>query len=132
MAGTDTMFAIGTNLEIWPCQSLINKPFLGYYDENVKALLEKSEDNRRYYNREILPECPRCPILNWCRGGCRATYDNPAVAKITCRTKKEVMDFIFTEIKDYHPKSNSLNDIMNNFIKNNTSLQFVETPPLPE
>jgi sulfatase maturation enzyme AslB (radical SAM superfamily) len=29
-----SIFALGTNLEVWPCQSMIDKRPLGYFDEN--------------------------------------------------------------------------------------------------
>jgi radical SAM protein with 4Fe4S-binding SPASM domain len=140
------IFALGTNLEVWPCQSMVNKKPLGYFDENLKFLLKTSEDNKYFYNRTLLPKCTDCSVLNWCRGGCRAVHltDKKAV-DITCRIKQEILPFILKETQNYshrncsHTKNDKLNTIFDTYITEQLKEQaasarsmFVETPPLPE
>jgi radical SAM protein with 4Fe4S-binding SPASM domain len=140
------IFALGTNLEVWPCQSMIDKKPLGYFNENLKNLLETSEDNRYFYNRTLLPKCTDCSVLNWCRGGCRAVHltDMKAV-ELTCKIKQEIIPFISKETERYnhkyqqnncnctHQQEGSLDDIIKDYIpKTGIEPMFVETPPLPE
>jgi radical SAM protein with 4Fe4S-binding SPASM domain len=94
-AGTPLSFAIGTNLEVYSCQSMIDKKPLGYFDENIKHLLESSVDNRYFYNRTLLPQCTDCTVLQWCRGGCRAiNLKDRKATEVTCRIKQEIVDVI--------------------------------------
>jgi radical SAM protein with 4Fe4S-binding SPASM domain len=138
------IFALGTNLEVWPCQSMIDKPPLGYFDENIKQLLATSEDNKYFYNRTLLPQCTDCSVLNWCRGGCRAVHltDMKAV-EITCRIKQEIIDFILKETQNggyrrysghNHDHGAGLIKIIGDYVESmpKDGIKFVETPPLPD
>jgi radical SAM protein with 4Fe4S-binding SPASM domain len=138
------LFTLGTNLEVWPCQALISKKPLGYFDENLKELLATSEDNAYFRNRTLLPQCTDCSVLNWCRGGCRAVHltDMKAV-EITCKIKQEIINFILKETNNYRYYRNNydcdrrsdskLDSYIENYVKNpKAETMFVETPPLPE
>jgi uncharacterized protein len=138
------IFALGTNLEVWPCQSMIDKKPLGYFDENLKELLATSEENKYFYNRTLLPQCTDCSVLNWCRGGCRAVHltDMKAV-ELTCKIKQEIINFILRETQNNNRNSNNcnhkhdngeLNKIFEDWIKNlpKEEIKFVETPKIPE
>jgi radical SAM protein with 4Fe4S-binding SPASM domain len=143
------ILALGTNLEVWPCQSLIDKRPLGYFDENLKELLATSEDNTYFRNRTLLPQCTDCSVLNWCRGGCRAVHltDMKAV-ELTCRIKHEIINFILreTETQGYNNKSynncrcshstenNGLGKYIVDYVKNlkKEEIKLVETPDLPD
>jgi radical SAM protein with 4Fe4S-binding SPASM domain len=138
-----SIFALGTNLEIWPCQSMIDQPPLGYFDENFTELLATSEGNKYFKNRTLLPQCTDCSVLNWCRGGCRAVHlsDMKAV-EITCRIKQEVIGFILKESNGYnrqcgcghnHGSDNTINSYIEEYAKSaKAEAIFVETPPLPD
>jgi radical SAM protein with 4Fe4S-binding SPASM domain len=139
------IFALGTNLEVWPCQSMIDKKPLGYFDENIKTLFETSEDNTYFRNRTLLSQCTDCSVLNWCRGGCRAVHltDMKAV-ELTCKIKQEILNFILRETKNYNQnnncqcnhstENNDLDKYINDYIKNlpKEEIKLVDTPPLPE
>jgi uncharacterized protein len=141
------IFALGTNLEVWPCQSMIDKKPMGYFDENLKELLATSPDNEYFRNRTLLPECTDCNVLNWCRGGCRAVHltDKKAVA-ITCRIKQEIINFILKETSNSsynhshncncnHSSNDGLDKYLNDYIQEQATKaesRFVETPPLPK
>jgi radical SAM protein with 4Fe4S-binding SPASM domain len=143
------IFALGTNLEVWPCQSMINNKPLGYFNENLKDLLATSEDNKYFYKRTLLPQCTDCSVLNWCRGGCRAVHltDLKAV-ELTCRIKQEIINFILreTETQGYNNKSynncqcnhstenNDLEKYIVDYMKNlkKEEIKLVETPDLPD
>jgi radical SAM protein with 4Fe4S-binding SPASM domain len=141
------IFALGINLEVWPCQAVIDKKPLGYFDEHFKELLATSPDNEYFRNRTLLPQCTDCSVLNWCRGGCRAVHltDMKAV-EITCKIKKEIINFILKETNnDYqksrnnthcncnHASNDGLDTYFDNYIKESMAKaepMFVETPPL--
>jgi radical SAM protein with 4Fe4S-binding SPASM domain len=147
------LVTLGTNLEVWPCQSLINTPPLGYFDEDIKTLLATSEANKYFYNRTLLPQCTDCDVLNWCRGGCRAVHltDKKAV-DVTCRIKQKIIPFILKEMynnnrngyRNYstsncgechnHQLDGGLDDIIKEYIleHDKTGPMFVETPSLEE
>jgi radical SAM protein with 4Fe4S-binding SPASM domain len=138
-----TIFALGTNLEVWSCQSMINKKPLGYFDENLKELLAISDDNKYFYNRTLLPQCTDCEVLNWCRGGCRAVNltDKKAV-DITCRIKQEIIPFIWKKTQNHNQNNHQncncnhhLDDTLENirackFFCVNGKAQF-RTEPVP-
>jgi uncharacterized protein len=139
-----SIFAIGTNLEVWSCQSMIDKKPLGYFDENLKTLLATSEENKYFYNRTLLPQCTDCSILNWCRGGCRAVHltDMKAV-ELTCKIKQEIINFILKETQGYNNRqsnncnchsSNDLDKYITDYVKNlpKEEIKLVETPDLPD
>jgi radical SAM protein with 4Fe4S-binding SPASM domain len=143
-AGVDT-FAIGTKLEVWPCQSLIDKKPLGYFDENIKNLLATSKNNKYFFNRTLLPQCTDCSVLNWCRGGCRAVHLNDMEAvENTCKIKQEIINFILRETQGYNnrsyhnyscdhsTKNNGLDTHISNYINGlpKEEIKLVETPPL--
>lgn len=135
------IFALGTNLEVWACQSMIDTKPLGYFDEKLKELLATSEDNSYFRNRTLLPQCTDCSVLNWCRGGCRAVHlsDMKAV-NVTCKIKQAIIPFIQYETNNKHRQCNHLlNAQIDRYVENYTTEknlqsepQFVETPPLPE
>jgi radical SAM protein with 4Fe4S-binding SPASM domain len=139
------IFALGINLEVWSCQSMIDKKPLGYFDENIKELLATSEDNAYFRNRTILPQCTDCSVLNWCRGGCRAVHltDMKAV-ELTCKIKQEIINFILRETQGYNNRNSNncnhqhdnggLDKILKDYIKNlpKEEIKLVETPDLPE
>jgi radical SAM protein with 4Fe4S-binding SPASM domain len=136
-----SIFTIGTKLEVWSCQSMIDKKPLGYFDENIKELLATSEDNAYFRNRTLLPQCTDCSVLNWCRGGCRAVHltDMKAV-DLTCKIKREIINFILRETQNNNRNSNncnchSSNDLdkyITDYIKNlpKEEIKLVETPEL--
>lgn len=146
--------ALGTNLEVWPCQSLIDRPPLGVFDEHIKELLETSEGNRYFHNRTLLPQCTDCGVLNWCRGGYRAIHstDKKAV-DVTCRIKQEIVPFILQETQNFgyggngncncnhnHSHQPEQDDTFDNIIKNylvdfpksDIKPTFVKTPMLED
>jgi radical SAM protein with 4Fe4S-binding SPASM domain len=142
-----SIFALGTNLKVWPCQSMIDKKPLGYFDENLKTLLQTSEDNKYFRDRTLLPQCTDCSILNWCRGGCRAVHlsDMKAV-DLTCRIKQEIIPFIIKETEHYSYRQrsncncdnqadgnldNMIKDYITSMPKAEIKPMFVETPALP-
>jgi radical SAM protein with 4Fe4S-binding SPASM domain len=144
------IFALGTNLEVWSCQSMIDKKPLGYFDENLKELLATSEENKYFYNRTLLPQCTDCNILNWCRGGCRAVHltDMKAV-ELTCKIKQEIINFILRETQNnnyrqshqhncnHHSNNNSNNDLDNiikDYVKNlkEEETKLIKTPIFEE
>jgi radical SAM protein with 4Fe4S-binding SPASM domain len=147
----DNAIAIGTNLEIWPCQSLTDKKVLGYYDENIKTLLETSEDNKYYYNRTLFRECVACSILGHCRGGCRAAHTNPAAMKITCHIRREIMMYIFNKLHqqfrnfnnqqhdcncncgndDHQNHADGFEKIIKKYLEENPNIDTLEETPLP-
>jgi hypothetical protein len=43
---------------------MIDKKPLGYFDENLKTLLETSEENKHFYNRTLSRKCTDCSVLN--------------------------------------------------------------------
>jgi radical SAM protein with 4Fe4S-binding SPASM domain len=137
-----SIFALGTNLEVWPCQSMINKEPLGYYNEDLKKLLETSERNEYFRNRTLLPQCTDCDVLNWCRGGCRAVHLNDKeTVDITCKIKKEIITFILKETQNHKCNHNHseeenfengleklLNDHIEEILKSDIEPKYVETP----
>jgi radical SAM protein with 4Fe4S-binding SPASM domain len=139
-----SIFALGTKLEVWSCQSMIDKKPLGYFNENVKELLATSEDNAYFRNRTLLPQCTDCSVLNWCRGGCRAVHltDMKAV-ELTCKIKQEIINFILRETQGYNNRnsnncnchsSNDLDKYITDYVKNlpKEDIKLVETPDLPD
>jgi uncharacterized protein len=101
--------ALGTNLEVWPCQCFDNKYLLGYYDEDIKDLLATSEKNKYFRDRTLLPQCADCGILHWCRGGCRAVnMTNKKAVEVTCRIKQEIVTFILDKRQELN-KNNENN-----------------------
>jgi radical SAM protein with 4Fe4S-binding SPASM domain len=138
------LFAIGTNLEIWPCQSLIDQQPLGFFDENIKELFATSENNKYFYNKTMLPQCTDCKVLNWCRGGCRVVHlINMKAVDIACRIRQETIPFILQETQNYNgcdcnhqQADNTFGDIVKDYLlslaKSGVKPTFVETPPLPE
>jgi radical SAM protein with 4Fe4S-binding SPASM domain len=126
---------------------MIDKKPLGYFDENLKNLLETAEGNKYFYNRTLLPQCTDCGVLNWCRGGCRAVHlsDMKAV-ELTCKIKREIINFILRETERYnyyqrnsicnHQSDENLDDIIKEYLTNmpNTKIEpmFVETAPLSD
>ena len=85
-------FAIGTNLEVWPCQSLCDKFALGYFNENIKELLMKHPRNEYFRERRMRPECSDCSILGFCRGGCRATHHDDKVNDVVCQIRRNIIE----------------------------------------
>jgi radical SAM protein with 4Fe4S-binding SPASM domain len=78
-------FGIGTNLEVWSCQSLCDKERLGYFDENIKETLMTSPLNEYFRKRGLRPECSDCPVLGQCRGGCRSTHESDEINDVVCQ-----------------------------------------------
>lgn len=141
-AGTDTV-AIGTGLEVWPCQSQCAEKPIGYYDENIDRLLRESKENEYFYKKMTLPECAGCPIFNNCRGGCRVTHGNPEINKVTCHIRREIMTYIFKTVPMPAGHQNCEHDreamegvysLINNYIEclDKKDKIFVETPSLEE
>jgi sulfatase maturation enzyme AslB (radical SAM superfamily) len=55
------VFALGTNLEMWSCQSIIDKKPMGYFDERFEDTLKNSEEIKPYRLRLInTSEKERC------------------------------------------------------------------------
>jgi len=84
-------FAIGTNLEIWPCQSLCDQEPIGFFDENIKETLMTSAGNEYFRNRRMMPECSDCPVLGLCRGGCRATHESDEINDTVCQIRRNII-----------------------------------------
>jgi radical SAM protein with 4Fe4S-binding SPASM domain len=139
------LFALGTNLEVWPCQSMIDQKPLGRLDENIQQLLATSNENKYFYDRTLLPQCTDCNVLNWCRGGCRSLHKNKKVIDVTCKIKQEIIPFINREIYKYpcngynrHSHSHRFEEDLNEMIEKYTMAalkagsMFVETPPSPD
>jgi radical SAM protein with 4Fe4S-binding SPASM domain len=112
--------ALGTNLEVWPCQCFSYKKPLGYYDENIKEILATSKENEYFRNRTLLPQCTDCSILQYCRGGCRAVNmtDEKAV-EVTCKIKQEVVKFILEKRRELNNNTNNCDCGGNNHQQNN-------------
>jgi radical SAM protein with 4Fe4S-binding SPASM domain len=143
-----TIFALGTNLEVWSCQAMIDEKPLGYYDENLKELFATSKGNEYFRNRSLLPQCTDCGVLNWCRGGCRVVHlRDKKAAGITCRIKQEIINFILRETQNYNHKNGGnrnrqpadndgfeqiLKDYITGMAESDIKPVFVETPPLSE
>jgi radical SAM protein with 4Fe4S-binding SPASM domain len=137
-----SIFALGTNLEVFSCQSLIDKPPLGYFDENIRQLLETAEANRYFYNRTLLPQCTDCNILEYCRGGCRSAHHDKKAVEVTCRIKQELINFILNGTKTSRTNchhNHELDMMFDTYITEQLKKQasevqpmFVETPPLPK
>ena len=85
-------FSIGTNLEVWPCQSMCDRDSLGYFDENIKTTLMIAPGNEYFRNRRMRPECSDCPILGLCRGGCRATHESDEVNDVVCQIRRNIIE----------------------------------------
>ncbi len=107
-----SLIALGTNLEVWTCQSLIDRKPLGFYSKDIDTLLKTSEDNQYFLKRTLQPQCTDCNVLNWCRGGCRAVYytNDTVAAEVTCELKKELIPFIVKEsYSNYNNNQNNCN-----------------------
>jgi len=89
-AGVDS-FAIGTNLEVWPCQSWCDREPIGVFDENIKETLKAADGNSYFRDRRMMPKCSECPILGACRGGCRATHDQAGINDVVCQIRKNII-----------------------------------------
>jgi radical SAM protein with 4Fe4S-binding SPASM domain len=139
------LFALGTNLEVWPCQSMIDQKPLGCFDENIQQLLETSDENKYFQNRTLLPQCTDCSVLNWCRGGCRALHKNKKVIEVTCKIKQEIIPFVNREIYKYpykgynshshsHQSGGDLDEMVKKYAVEALKAKpmFVKTPPLPD
>jgi radical SAM protein with 4Fe4S-binding SPASM domain len=136
------LFALGTNLEVWPCQSVIDRKPLGFFDENIQELLLTNEANKYFRDRTLLPQCTDCNVLNWCRGGCRALHGNKKVMDVTCKIKQKIIPFVNNKIHEYphnkHGHKHYLDDKIEMLIKNyivdtlesDIKPTFVKTPPL--
>jgi uncharacterized protein len=102
--------ALGTNLEVWPCQAFNNKKPLGYYGENIKELLATSKENEYFRNRTLMPRCTDCSILQYCRGGCRvANLTNKKAIEVTCEIKQKVLEFILNQKRNSNKNCNRNN-----------------------
>jgi radical SAM protein with 4Fe4S-binding SPASM domain len=139
-------FAIGTNLEVWPCQSLCNKEKLSYFDENIKQTLMTSLGNSYFRERQLRPECSDCPILGQCRGGCRATHDDDDINDVVCQIRRNIIGKLtngyYTQNNQCHtqPQNNqcqcndhSIDNILNDYISKLPEMKdimLVETPDL--
>jgi radical SAM protein with 4Fe4S-binding SPASM domain len=141
------IFALGTNLDVWPCQSMLDSPPLGFFDEHIFDLLREAEANRYFYESGLLPECIDCNILQWCRGGCRATHQNKDIVAVTCEIKRDIFDYIVQKANEqqYRGKRqnqyrsyNNINDqnqgnkfdmmIQEYISSNKDSQQYIQTP----
>jgi len=89
-AGVDS-FAIGTNLEVWPCQSWCDREPIGCFDENIKETLKTSAGNEYFRNRRMMPDCSDCPVLGYCRGGCRATHESEEINGAVCQIRRDIL-----------------------------------------
>jgi hypothetical protein len=88
-------------------------------------------------------------VLNWCRGGCRATHlTDPKAVEVTCRIKQEIIPFLSREAEtqerinekhcyqsnNYSTENNSLGKHITDYIQNlkKEETKLVETPDLPD
>ena len=99
-------FAIGTNLEVWSCQTLCDGDPLGIYSEDIKERLETSEKNKYYYNKGLMRRCVDCPVLGECRGGCRSTHSNIKINDVVCRIRINILTKI---MNGYYHQNNTQN-----------------------
>jgi radical SAM protein with 4Fe4S-binding SPASM domain len=88
-------FGIGTNLEVWPCQSLCDGEPIGYFDEEIKQTLMTSSKNAYFRERKLMSECSDCSILGLCRGGCRATHGDDGINDAVCRIRRNIIEKIY-------------------------------------
>lgn len=95
--------SIGTNLEVWPCQSLCNKEKLGFFDENINKTLKTSPENEYFRNMKLRKECYGCSVFAQCNGGCRATHYNNEINDIVCEIRKNIIGKLVT---GYYTKNN--------------------------
>jgi len=135
-------FSIGTNLEIWPCQSWCNREPIGYFSENIKETLITSVGNEYFRNRKMMPKCSDCPVLGLCRGGCRATHESDEINDVVCQIRQNIIG----KILDGHYTQNNMNNcncqkhlnhdhsrletILNTYSQKNEGAERVETPLL--
>ena len=141
------IFAIGTDLEVWACQSLVDTKPLSYFDERILDTLKELEENKYFYERRLLPECIDCNILQWCRGGCRATHQNKDVIAVTCDIKRDVFSYIIQKANEqnygkrgqnqycFHghnnnqEQNNKFDVLIREYINNNeNNQQYIQTP----
>jgi radical SAM protein with 4Fe4S-binding SPASM domain len=108
-------FAIGTNLEIWPCQAMCDQEFLEYFDEDIKETLMTSPLNEYFRERKMRPECSECTILGLCRGGCRATHHDDGINDVVCEIRRNIIEKLF--FKKYYTQNNC-NSECDNTVKN--------------
>jgi radical SAM protein with 4Fe4S-binding SPASM domain len=141
-AGIDTV-AIGTDLEVWACQSQCDKKPLGFYNENIDRLLKESKENEYFYKKMVLPECADCSIFDNCRGGCRVTHNDPQINKVTCHIRREIMTYILKTVpmftnyqKCEHDKEamEGVYSLIDGYVSclDEKDKKFVETPSLEE
>jgi len=127
--------AIGTELEVWSCQSLCDKEKLGIFDENIKNTLLTSHDNSYFRDRRMMSECSDCPVLGVCRGGCRATHENKEINDVVCQIRKNILGKIMTgyyypnQNNNYNHNTSGIDNIINDYIKETETIE-VETPSL--
>jgi radical SAM protein with 4Fe4S-binding SPASM domain len=84
-------FAIGTNLEVWSCQSLCDREKIGYFDEDIKQTLMAAGGNAYFRERRMRAECSDCSILGLCRGGCRATHESDEINDTVCEIRRNII-----------------------------------------
>jgi len=122
--------AIGTELEVWSCQSLCDKEKLGIFDENIQDTLLTSPLNEYFRERKTRPECAYCEVLGLCRGGCRATHDNEEINDVVCQIRKNVLGKIMTgHYYSHNHNTSGIDKIIGDYIDVAESVE-VETPSL--
>jgi radical SAM protein with 4Fe4S-binding SPASM domain len=137
-------FGLGTNLEIWPCQSLANRNPIGYFDDNIKETLVTAPENEHFKKRRLMPECADCPVLGVCRGGCRATHENDQINDVVCQIRRNILGKLtsgyYKQTQNNAPcqendnvqskVSNGIKTKIHNYLDIADEKAFVETPEI--
>jgi len=84
-------FGLGTNLELWPCQSWCDRDPIGYFDENIKETLKTAPGNEFFRTERKLAKCSECPVVGQCRGGCRATHEDDEINDAVCQIRRDII-----------------------------------------
>jgi uncharacterized protein len=92
-AGRD-LISVDADLNVSPCQSLINEIDLGKFDKNVIERMSIQDNNRYYWERGLPELCDNCKIFDFCFGGCRLQHKHLNVLKNRCELRKRVFKYV--------------------------------------
>jgi radical SAM protein with 4Fe4S-binding SPASM domain len=137
-AGVDS-FAIGTELEVWSCQSWCDREPIGFFDENIVETLKKADGNSYFRDRRMMPACSDCSVLGYCRGGCRATHEDATINEVVCRIRRDVIGKLasgyytqnFQNAACSHDHGAPIQKLLEDYASKNEDGETVETPPFP-
>lgn len=136
-------FGIGTNLEIWSCQSLANRNPIGYFDETIKSTLMNASENEYFRNQKLMSGCNDCSVMSVCKGGCRATHESDQINGVVCQIRRNILEKLSTgyyfkkynrhcpQSDNFHGKSTiGINAMIHDFLDDSGEKIFVETPDI--